>query len=374
MHADACEKPAGPHCASGLVVRTLAANAEFRNERLVTLLTFASHIIEKLSARRNHRQKAAARMIIFVVCFEVFGQVGDPFCQDRNLYFRRACIAIFYGEFLYQLCLSLWCNRHQVLSLLAPYSARLRFFWEDRITDLPQAKMSSSKGQPARPLPKAGIWHIYEELGSCFCGPNLYSFPMNLFLALSCLQGRPMQNAAEELLALNPDGLQLTAGNAPTVGFLDWAVETGVPLRSHHGFHDRAIRQRVWTEDLKITGSWHSVHPPHKGPGDWLPDEGFEGCLETMYPGEPLGTGKMIDAAMDRAIPLAVDVSHIFIQLTQGSMAEAQWHRLQDYPRIQEIHVSANRGDRDSHQPISPDSFGLDWARERSSVGTPRHA
>ena len=43
-----------------------------------------------------------------------------------------------------------------------------------------------------------------------------------LMLALSCLQGRPMQAAAEDLLGLDPDGLQLTPGNVPTPGFERW--------------------------------------------------------------------------------------------------------------------------------------------------------
>ena len=41
-----------------------------------------------------------------------------------------------------------------------------------------------------------------------------------LYLALSCLQGQPMQKAAEELISLNPYGLQLTPGNVPTIGIV----------------------------------------------------------------------------------------------------------------------------------------------------------
>ena len=67
-----------------------------------------------------------------------------------------------------------------------------------------------------------------------------------LYLAMSCLQGRPMSAAALDLLALGPDGLQLTPGNAPTPGFLDTLARDGVASRTHHGFHPEAMKQRVW--------------------------------------------------------------------------------------------------------------------------------
>lgn len=40
---------------------------------------------------------------------------------------------------------------------------------------------------------------------------------MDLYLALSCLQGRPMEWAFDELVSLQPDGVQLTLSNVPLV-------------------------------------------------------------------------------------------------------------------------------------------------------------
>jgi hypothetical protein len=191
---------------------------------------------------------------------------------------------------------------------------------------------------------------------------------MRLMLAMSCLQGRPMGSAFAELLALAPDGVQLTPGNAPTVGFA--AVARGAPTRTHHGFSFAAMRAPVWA-DGALQGAWDSVHPPKGGREDWAPPEGLETAIEIMYPGEPLGDGASVARAMDAGVALAVDVSHVFIQRTQGAMSGAVWRRLQDYPRVAEIHVSANDGARDRHAPLAPDTFGLDWARARGADGPP---
>lgn len=194
-----------------------------------------------------------------------------------------------------------------------------------------------------------------------------------LYLALSCLQGRPMQAAAAELWALEPDGLQLTPGNAPTPGFAAWLTQTGIPSLSHHGFCWQALRQPVWHPTGHCRVHANSVHPPQthevaachwwqqlEARQDRLP------LLETMYPGYLLGHGTELDRAMDLGLRLAVDVSHLHIQRHQGVLSEQTLRRLQDYPHIGEIHLSHNAGTHDSHQPLQPDSFGLAWALERS--------
>jgi sugar phosphate isomerase/epimerase len=195
---------------------------------------------------------------------------------------------------------------------------------------------------------------------------------MRLFLAMSCLQGRPMREAFDELAALGADGIQLTPGNAPTRGFEEHVRQSGVATRTHHGFAPEVMRQEVWSETLQLTRAWHSVHPPRKVCDDWLPASGAEVCLETMYPGHPLGAGDALAAAMDAGVRLAVDVSHIFIQREQGVLSDSVWRRLQDYEYVDEIHVSANDGRRDRHAPLCGDTFGLEWARARSAqTGTP---
>ena len=192
---------------------------------------------------------------------------------------------------------------------------------------------------------------------------------MPLFLALSCLQGRPMREAFDTLAALG-DGVQLTAGNVPTRGFLEHVRTSGVPTRTHHGFHDRALRTAVWSAEGACLGRWDSVHPPADIPDLWLEAQRDQ-CLELLYPGKGLGDGAAAMRAMDLGLTLAVDVSHIFIQREQGAMSAAVWRRLQDYEAIGEVHVSANDGRRDQHQPVQVSQFGLGWARERGTSGTP---
>ena len=194
---------------------------------------------------------------------------------------------------------------------------------------------------------------------------------MNLFLAMSCLQGRPMRSAFDELAELNIDGIQLTPGNAPTVNFSRHIQDSKTPTRTHHGYSDYKMLSRVWSDNYALLGDWDSVHPPTHAPEMWLPEAGFQHCLEVMYPGQPLGTGPAVRQALDAGLKLAVDISHIFIQITKGVMTKETWKALQDYENIQEIHVSANGGQRDSHEVIDKNCFGLEWAQERSTQNIP---
>ena len=180
-----------------------------------------------------------------------------------------------------------------------------------------------------------------------------------------------MQDAFDTLSALPVDGIQLTPGNAPTEGFEAHVAGSGLAIRTHHGFTAHAIRQSVWAPDGSPTGEWDSVHPLFRGPDEWLPSAPSRFCLETMYPGQPLGSGLSIRRAMDLDLRLAVDVSHVFIQLEQGVLSVPDWKLLQDYGRIEEVHLSANSGERDSHQPIDTGTFGLEWARSKGHSGTP---
>lgn len=187
-----------------------------------------------------------------------------------------------------------------------------------------------------------------------------------------------MQAAATELLSLSVSGLQLTPGNAPTVDFLSWLELQGVLYRRHHGFCMEAMRQRVWDEQGHLLSDDDSVHPPKL---NTVPRSAWQAILdraqepqplyETMYPGYHLGSGQEIEDAMAAGLRLAVDVSHIHMQLHQNTMTQKTWLKLQNYPFIGEVHISHNNGDRDQHLPLEADSFGLDWARERMDAGTP---
>jgi hypothetical protein len=192
-----------------------------------------------------------------------------------------------------------------------------------------------------------------------------------LLLALSCLQGRPMGAALDALLALEPDGVQLTPGNQPTAGF-DQQVAT-LRTRTHHGFSFTHWKASVWRDDGSCAAASDSVHPPlskHPAYSRFL-DAPKLPVLETMYPGNGLGTGAELDEAMRRGLELAVDVSHVFIQLAAGVIAESTWRRLQDYAHVAEVHVSRNDGRSDAHLPLTETTFGLEWALERLRAGTP---
>jgi hypothetical protein len=194
-----------------------------------------------------------------------------------------------------------------------------------------------------------------------------------LFLALSCLQGREMLSAAQDLIELEIDGLQLTPGNAPSPGFEQWLSQQKVEIRTHHGFHWQGLRRRVWSKEADCLVKANSVHPPQtkdqisqiwqqkaeKGEYQHL-------LLETMYPGYCLGSSAEILWAMAIGLNLAVDVSHIYIQLCQGSLDLPTWQKLQNYEKIGEFHVSANHGVGDIHRPIAKNSFGLDWVSDRT--------
>ena len=111
-------------------------------------------------------------------------------------------------------------------------------------------------------------------------------------LALSCLQGRPMETAFRELWSLEPDGVQLCPGCVPTQGFATVVSRFGRRYTTHHGFSWSARKRPVW-EDGRCLVQSTSVHPPQRMERweAWL--ERFEGpALETMYGEALLGTGE----------------------------------------------------------------------------------
>jgi hypothetical protein len=189
-----------------------------------------------------------------------------------------------------------------------------------------------------------------------------------LFLALSSLQGRPMRVAFDALAELEIDGIQLTPGNLPEPGFRPHAAASRLALRTHHGFDWDRRRRPVW-EGARVLVEADSVHPPQAlAFEEWLDALVDPPALEIMYPGQHLGCEAELSRAMERRLWLAVDVSHAYIQRVQGTLTEAGWRRLQDYDRIAEIHLSANDGKNDTHRPIEADTFGIEWARSRTST------
>lgn len=183
-----------------------------------------------------------------------------------------------------------------------------------------------------------------------------------------------MDRAFDELALPGVDGVQLTPGNMPTPGFEARVRASGRATRTHHGFSFHAFKTRqLWADDGRCLVASDSVHPPATGAAaceHFLDAPGLP-VLETMYPGWGLGDGTALARAMAQGLPLAVDVSHLFIQRAHGVLDDATLARVLDYDHIAEVHVSANDGRHDQHRPLAPDSFGLAWARARLAAGTP---
>lgn len=181
--------------------------------------------------------------------------------------------------------------------------------------------------------------------------------------------------------ALSPlaDGVQLTPGNTPSPSIRERVEQLGPDrVRHHHTFAYDAPKRAIYSRDgamLRTLDRW-SVHPPLAREGLFY-DRWFQlACeapwsTELMYPGEWLGTGRELVRAMDARMPLAVDVSHLFIQRCAGAIDERTLSRVFDYDHVTEVHVSANDGVRDTHQPLTERTFGLEWARAKLRANTP---
>lgn len=191
---------------------------------------------------------------------------------------------------------------------------------------------------------------------------------------MSCYQGRTQDAAWDGLASLLVKGLgggvgvQLTPGNLPSAGFRERVERSGVPVRRHHGFAWSAYRRAVWRDGLPtFTDPGRSVHPPSEGSGARIHAvlEGAHAAgwsVETMYPGELLGTGAQLREAMALGASLAVDISHLWIQRCAGVLGDADLAAVLDYDGVVEVHVSDNDGRTDQHRLPTSSSFLLDWA------------
>lgn len=214
-----------------------------------------------------------------------------------------------------------------------------------------------------------------------------------LHLAMSCYQGRTQDaawDAVTVLLRAGVDGVQLTPGNLPSKGFRERVEGSGVATRRHHGFSWTRYRRPVWTSGrAAFVDPGRSVHPPvHGAPTEDGSLDGGEPvaagsaaldgvieearragwALETMYPGQLLGTGVELRRAMAAGAGLAVDVSHLWIQRCSGVLDDADLRVVLDYDGIVEVHVSDNDGRSDRHTLLSHSTFLLQWAREVTSA------
>src|ERR1700761_5731586 len=73
--------------------KSSTANVVLFKQRLVARFVLPLQVVEKRTARGNHFQQAAARMVILHVALEMVGEVVDAFRKDRNLHLGRAGVA-----------------------------------------------------------------------------------------------------------------------------------------------------------------------------------------------------------------------------------------------------------------------------------------
>ena len=211
------------------------------------------------------------------------------------------------------------------------------------------------------------VFGLFCFFNACPWAPWTHASSMRVAAALSCFQGESADVAAKALLALGFKSLQLTPGCAPSENLPE--VIAGIPTTTHHGYTPTAMRHRVWHDGDIVTTS-DSIHPPKADDASWLWDYAVDDLpvIEVMYPGYALGTGSEIRRAMEAGMRLAVDVSHLFIQIQSGAATQADVAALLDYDFISEIHVSHNDGRHDLHHPLTDTAYGLAWARERTDT------
>src|SRR5262249_8815543 len=98
----------------------LAPEAQALDQRFVARLILLLEIVEKAAALRDHFQKAATRMIVFLVAVEMRRQVGDPLTEDRDLDFRRAGVLGALRVLFDYSCFAIRCDRHRYAPSWAP--------------------------------------------------------------------------------------------------------------------------------------------------------------------------------------------------------------------------------------------------------------
>ena len=209
---------------------------------------------------------------------------------------------------------------------------------------------------------------------------------MNLYIAMSCLQGTPDDIALADLVPLAKKtgctGIQLTPGNAPRLKERLLGALSGLKARTHHSYSaERTVGASWHRKDGVLTfgspSEGRSIHPPFEREGTLEEACAFfsqskmlvELPLYTQY----LGATYKECMALYEATPFgaAIDVSHLNIALVSGGWTPKQANELLNLPNIKEIHVSANDGRRDQHRPLFDTDYGISWAKERAQDGTP---
>src|SRR5690625_6965887 len=89
-------QPARTWCGPDRLV-ALSAQAESFDQRAVALDLVVPQVTEQPAALADQQQQAPAGVVVMLMGLEVFGQVGDPLGQQRDLDLRGAGVALVGG-------------------------------------------------------------------------------------------------------------------------------------------------------------------------------------------------------------------------------------------------------------------------------------
>ena len=192
------------------------------------------------------------------------------------------------------------------------------------------------------------------------------------YIALSSLQGKSQIEAYDQIIKLNPEGIQLTPGNKVDENFKEHIT---IPYRLHHCFSWIKPRRNLYGQDAKpINVEYNqSIHPPmlkdfpNLNFKNWI-ENLDDYILEVMYPDYYGGNDEQINQILDLKFRIAVDISHLYILKCKEAITDSTLNRILNYDRVEEVHVSHNKGRADTHQPINVNTPFLSWVKERKDL------
>ena len=108
------------------VAKILFAEIQLRDNFAVTIDVFLAQVAQNAAALPDHFQQAAARMMVFLVFLQMFGEVRDARRQKRNLHFGRAGVAVMHAVFFDNLLLGFLCQHFKILLCISISCSEVR--------------------------------------------------------------------------------------------------------------------------------------------------------------------------------------------------------------------------------------------------------
>jgi hypothetical protein len=93
----------------------LLSQFQFLDDFEIFFIIGFAQVVQQFPAGRDQRQQTFAGMIVFLVCLEMFGQIADPFGQNRYLHFGRTRVLVIYLKPADQFLLGFLGNAHNFL-------------------------------------------------------------------------------------------------------------------------------------------------------------------------------------------------------------------------------------------------------------------